>query len=336
MGTPEHFRRRSHPLAILLLPFSLLFYLLSALRRLAYRIGLKQVHRFKVPVVVVGNITVGGSGKTPLVIWLCNHLREQGYRPGVVMRGYGGRAKEWPQPVSAESDPHIVGDEAVVIASGTGSPLAVSPNRVEAVQSLLDDGDCDLVISDDGLQHYALGRDLEVVVVDGERQLGNGFLLPAGPLREGRWRLDKADLVVFNGCNSIQKQQKEREYCMRFSPGDLVNLVTDRRMPVREMNGRTVHAVAGLGNPERFFNMLEEKGIDTIQAGFPDHYAYTRADISFDDDLPVIMTEKDAVKCRAFAARNMWYLELRVEPESSFTEAVTQRIEEIKLGQKTA
>ena len=123
---------------------------------------------------------------------------------------------------------------------------------------------------------------------------------------------------------------------MRFSPGDLVNLVTDRRMPVREMNGRTVHAVAGLGNPERFFNMLEEKGIDTTQAGFPDHYAYTRADISFDDDLPVIMTEKDAVKCRAFAARNMWYLELRVEPESSFTEAVTQRIEEIKLGQKTA
>jgi tetraacyldisaccharide 4'-kinase len=185
--------------ALPLLPLSALFGSASALRRLFYRLRLKRVHHFDVPVVVVGNLTVGGTGKTPLVIWLSRHLAARGFRPGIVSRGYGGSARHWPQQVRADSDPVVVGDEAVLLAQRTGCPMCVSPHRSQAVETLLRHTDCDIVISDDGLQHLAMGRDLEILVVDGQRGLGNGFLLPAGPLRELPVRLRRADLAISSG-----------------------------------------------------------------------------------------------------------------------------------------
>lgn len=309
----DHYWYARSPWLVLLTPLSLLFRILVRLRRGAYRKGLLRTRRLAVPVIVVGNITVGGTGKTPLVAWLAGYLRERGFRPGIVARGYGGRAATWPQQVRVDSDPAVVGDEAVLLAGLTGCPMAVGPRRVAAVEALLKYNDCDLVISDDGLQHYALGRDIEIIVIDGVRRFGVGFMLPAGPLREPVSRLREADLLVVNGIGGAGEHQ------MKLKAGTARNLRDDgMTRPLAEFRDSRVHAVAGIGNPERFFQSLRQVIRRVEEHPFPDHHRYRAQDLRFDDDAPVLMTAKDAVKCRRFASGNEWYVPVRAELSRDF------------------
>lgn len=320
-------------LALPLLPLSALFGLASGFRRLLYRTGLKQVHRFGVPVIVVGNLAVGGTGKTPLVIWLSRYLAARGFRPGIVSRGYGGSARHWPQQVRADSDPVVVGDEAVLLAQRTGCPMCVSPDRSQAVETLLRHTDCDIVISDDGLQHLAMDRDLEIVVVDGQRGLGNGFLLPAGPLREVPARLRRADLAISSG------SRWENLPVMEVVNPRLVPLLPSTGAaprPLEALAGRQVHAVAGIGNPRRFFDLLEARGLRVIPHVFPDHHPFRRIDLWFEPDLPVVMTEKDAVKCRRYGKPDHWVVQIDVQPEQAFIDRLDRLLEVLKIGQEAA
>lgn len=319
-----------NPISLALLPLSLLFATTVALRRLAYRAGLRPVRQFAVPVLVVGNLTVGGTGKTPLVIWLAKHLRGLGWRPGIVARGYGGRARFWPQQVRSDSDPAMVGDEAVLLATATRCPVCVGPDRPAAVAAMLEHTDVDLVLSDDGMQHYALGRDLEIAVIDGRRRLGNGFLLPAGPLREPASRLRDADLVVANG------PAEPGEYSMHLQRPSLRELHTDREVELADFAGCRVHAVAGIGNPRRFFELLTGLGMQVEAHPFPDHHAFRAADLAFEDGLPVLMTAKDAVKCRRIAGQDCWVLDISTQPDSAFIRRLEAALKDIVDGQKVA
>ncbi len=295
-----------HPLALLLWPASIVFRLLSTLRRWGYRSGLLTTEYPGVPVIVVGNIAVGGTGKTPLVIALAERLRQAGYRPGIISRGYRGKARHWPQQVRPDSDPVMVGDEAVLLAQRSGCPVAVGPDRVATARALLTASDSDILISDDGLQHYRLGRDIEIAVIDGVRRLGNGYLLPAGPLREPAQRLKQVDFTVVNGGIA-----GKLEYPMPLLPQRFIPLRPHApSQPLSAFNGQRVHAIAAIGNPQRFFDTLRELGIEVIEHCFPDHHLLQAEDIRFDDDLAVLMTEKDAVKCRRFATAGCWYLEI--------------------------
>jgi tetraacyldisaccharide 4'-kinase len=301
------------PWLILLAPAALVYCGLGRLRRWLYHAGLLARHRMPVPVVVVGNLTAGGTGKTPLVIWLVEFLRASGYHPGVIARGYKGRAHGWPQRVCADSDPLFAGDEAVLLAGRCGCPVVVGPDRVKAARALLERGECDLIVSDDGLQHHALERDVEIVVIDGERRFGNGFCLPAGPLRESTDRLTDADLRVVNGSGIAG------EYPMMLHLGKAISL--EHGISPRELaafNRQSVHAVAGIGNPVRFFACLRRAGMRLQEHVFPDHHVYTAADLDFGDDRPVVMTEKDAVKCRNFGLRNCWYIPVTIQMEEEF------------------
>jgi tetraacyldisaccharide 4'-kinase len=319
----DHFWYARSPWLVLLTPFSLLFRMLVALRRFAYRRGLLRSYKLPVPVIIVGNITVGGSGKTPLVAWLADYLREKGYRPGIVARGYGGNASSWPQQVRRDSDPAIVGDEAVLLAAMTGCPMAVAPDRFAAATALVKYHDCDVVIADDGLQHYALQRDIEIIVIDGVRRFGAGFMLPAGPLREPVSRLREADLVVVNGLGG------GREYPMKLKSHTLRNLLDDSRTcQPDEFRQRRVHAVAGIGNPERFFQALRQVLGNVETHAFPDHHHFTRQDIAFDDAAPVLMTAKDAVKCRRFATGNEWYMPVTAELTGEFCTCLDALLDE--------
>ncbi|MDX1696808.1 MAG: tetraacyldisaccharide 4'-kinase [Thiohalobacterales bacterium] len=307
-----HWYARS-PWLLLLTPLSLVFRMASALRRAAYRAGLLRSRHPPVPVIVIGNITAGGTGKTPLVVWLAAHLQSRGYRPGIIARGYGGRAKQWPQQVRSDSDPAAVGDEAVMLADRTGCPMAVGPDRLAAADALIEHNDCDVIISDDGLQHYALQRDIEIAVIDGVRRFGTGFMLPAGPLREPVWRLDEVDLVVVNGLGS------GREHPMRMLISEAVRLKDGARRALAEFKPETVHAVAGIGHPERFFRALAGSVRSLEPHPFPDHHGFTPQDIDFGDDRAILMTEKDAVKCREFAGDNVWYVPVEVHMQDEFT-----------------
>ena len=289
--------------ARLLLPVSWLFARIAKLRRWAYRRGVKQVTRLRVPVIVVGNISVGGTGKTPLVVWLAGLLKQAGFKPGIVSRGYGGAAFTRPQDVIPESEPDMVGDEAVLISRRTLCPMVVGPDRAAAARHLLEHALCDVIIADDGLQHYALGRDIEIAVVDGTRRFGNGFCLPAGPLREAVDRLEEVDFVVCHG------KPNAGEYTMRLE-GDTALRVAGNGMRCRlaDLGRLQVHAVTGIGNPIRFFEHLKSFGLTFDIRVFPDHHRYRRDDIAFPDRAPVLMTEKDAVKCRAIADDRHWYV----------------------------
>lgn len=284
-------------------PLSWLFGLVSRIRRRRQR-GSAELSRLPVPVIVVGNIAVGGTGKTPFVIWLVELLRSRGWSPGVISRGYGGSARLWPQPVLPTSDPALLGDEPVLIAQRTGCPVSVGPDRNVAARHLLERGGVDIIVSDDGLQHYRLWRDLEVAVVDASRGLGNGALLPAGPLREPPDRLRECGLVVVNGTGwtaPAGRQLNMRLYSMQARA-----LAGDEVRPISSFGGQTVHAVAGIGNPARFFSMLSQHHIRLTMHPFPDHHPFRAEDLQFGDDAPVLMTEKDAVKCRDFARPNHW------------------------------
>ena len=300
-GFPEYWLRSSGK-TLALLPLSWLYRAVTATRRLAYVTGLRRQQRLPVPVLVIGNIFVGGTGKTPLVLWVVRYLASSGRRPGIITRGYGGNAENWPQLVDADSDPFAVGDEPVLLAQRGGCPVVASPDRVQAAEALLHHHGCDVVVSDDGLQHYRLGRDLEVVVIDSARGLGNGHCLPAGPLRESRRRLRHVDMIVANGGPSwltpyyfTLKVKRAWSVC---DPG-----VTRQ---LNDFSGLQVHAVTGIGNPDRFFAALRRFGMEVVAHPFPDHHPFTEQDITFDDDLPVLMTEKDAVKCRGYANERHW------------------------------
>ena len=296
---------------ILLLPMSWFFCLLTTVRRWLYRHDWLTVNHFAAPLIIVGNITVGGTGKTPFVIWLSDFLRNKGYRPGIVSRGYGGKASQWPQAVMPESNPVLVGDEAVLLARRCRCPMVVSPNRSDAVKMLLKNFDCDIVIADDGLQHYAMGRDIEIVIVDGLRRFGNGYMLPAGPLREPVTRLKSVDLCVING-----EPQASDEYRMTLTQSSLYNLQAPEKIDgLSIFKGKSVHAVAGIGHPEKFFDLLSTAGIEVVAHSFPDHHVYCADDLNFGDDNPVLMTEKDAVKCASFAKSDYWVVAIEMAPE---------------------
>ncbi len=297
--------------SVALRPLSWLFRGAVAARRAAYRSGLLRSRRFDVPVIVVGNITVGGTGKTPLVIWIVELLRREGYRPAIVSRGYRGRARHWPQQVRPDSDPVMVGDEAVVLARRCRCPIAVGPDRAAAVEALLRHSDCDVIVSDDGLQHYGLARDVEIAVIDGTRRFGNGLCLPAGPLREPVSRLDSVDMTVVNSGSALR-----REYPMTIGALSLRKVRDDEiaYLPA-EFPSRDVHAVAGIGHPARFFRQLRQLGFTPVEHPFPDHHDFTAADLEFGDLHPVVMTEKDAVKCRRFCGDDCWYLAVEAQPD---------------------
>ena len=316
--SPESLWYSRSRLALALLPLAGLFRLAVQLRRSAYRHGWLKVHRLPVPVVVVGNISVGGTGKTPLVVWLAHFLAQAGYSPGIVTRGYGGRAESWPQLVRPDSDPSRVGDEAVLLARRCACPVVAGPNRPKAAARLIEEQGCDLILADDGLQHYALARDIEIAVTDGVRRHGNGWCLPAGPLREPVQRLERVDLRVCNGGTPAAG-----EIAVALAPGDMVNLVQPSlSQPLAALRGEKVHAVAGIGYPERFFELLREAGLEVIAHPFRDHHAFAAEDIDFADDLPVLMTEKDAVKCRPFARPRHWYLPVEAQPDPALGAAL--------------
>ena len=282
--------------------------------------------RLPVPVVVVGNISVGGTGKTPVTIWLIEQARALGFRPGVISRGYGGRAASYPLRVTASTDPAECGDEPALIARRTGAPVAVAPDRVAAGRLLIEQDDVDLLIADDGLQHYRLMRDLEFCVIDGARGLGNGARLPAGPLREPASRLTSVDAVIVNGpLAAAPPAHGQPQLAMRLGVERALSLQTGEAMPLSSFKGQQVRAIAGIGNPQRFFAALEAHGLVVIPQPFPDHHRYTRADLAFGDDAPVLMTEKDAVKCAAFARPGWWC----VPAEAQFGEADTAHVRKL-------
>lgn len=309
------------PLRWGLAPLSGLFYLVATLRRLAYQRGLVKSHSLPVPVIIVGNISVGGSGKTPLVLWLAQQLQQKGWRPGIISRGYGGKAANYPLTVTADTPASDSGDEPKLLALRSGCPVVVAPDRVAAGRQLLTEFNCNIIISDDGLQHYRLARDLELVVVDARRGFGNGFCLPAGPLREPVSRLEKVDFVIWHG-------KTQQPWTMQLALKDAVNLKDKRRQPVTDWQGQTIHAVAGIGDPQRFFAQLQSAGLQVIAHAFPDHHIYSAADLGFTDKLPVLMTEKDAVKCKAFASENCWSVPADAVLTDGLADAIGNRLKE--------
>ncbi len=317
----------SHPakwlLVPLLLPLTAIFWLLSSLRRLNFKLGLSKSHQLTKPVIVVGNIGVGGNGKTPIVIYLVELSRTLGLTPGVISRGYGGKAPHYPYLVNANSTPLEAGDEPILIQHRCQVPVAVGSDRIASAELLIKQG-CDIVISDDGLQHYRLQRDVELVIVDGKRLFGNGLLLPAGPLREGQWRLSTSDLVIYNGKVTTNINNVFEAIDMTLAATELCNLQTGERIELFDFieTHAYVNAIAGIGAPQRFFDTLKKHSfVIEKQQSFVDHHSFTLADFSaFDDNIPLLMTEKDAVKCRDFCKPNWWYLPV----DATFTQAEQQ------------
>jgi len=324
----------------MLLPLSGVYWLLISLRRCLYGISLLGRHRAVVPVIVVGNITAGGTGKTPVTIWLAQELRDRGFSPGIVSRGYGGSRSSTSMRVDAASDPGVVGDEPVLLAKRTGCPVVVDANRSRAAQMLVDDA-VNVIIADDGLQHYRLERTYEICVIDGARGLGNRLLLPAGPLRETIDRLSQVDQVIVNGRISDMAgdltavEQNAIEFQLQANEVSRLNGSLTR--PIERFSGTTVHAVAAIGNPGRFFDMLRAHGIQVIEHALRDHAKLTRQDLSFGDDFDVLMTEKDAVKLKAVSSDKFWTVpvELQIDPliAGPWLEQIESRLRE-GLGQQ--
>ncbi len=295
---------------ILLMPLSWVFGVVVVSRKWLYKTGWLKSVRLSVPVVIVGNINVGGTGKTPLVIWLAEQLQSAGYRPGIISRGYGGNAKQVAE-VFTSSNPFEVGDEPVLIAMRTSCPVFVSAGRVEAGRALLAaHPECNVIISDDGLQHYRLQRDVEIIVYDSVKGFGNGALLPAGPLRESKNRLKTVDAVVSNGSvvnDALLLTLKPIE--MQLESTDFYNALDNRiKSDAQAFIGQKVLAIAGIGNPMRFFNQLRRMGLNFQSQSYSDHHAFTVRDFEGVEADVIVMTEKDAVKCRSFANSNFWVL----------------------------
>lgn len=303
-----------------LVPLAWVYEFLMNCRRKLYQCGIFYSKKFPIPVIVVGNITTGGTGKTPLVMHIVELLSKQGWQPGIVTSGYKGNHKK-PEEVSKNSNPKLVGDEALVLANRLACPIVVGRKRVEALQTLLEKAQVNIVVTDDGLQHYALQRDIEIAVIDGKRRFGNGYCLPAGPLREPKNRLSKVDFIVNNGEN------RQGEYPMEYIAGKIYRAKnTKEQQSIDSFRGKTVHAVAGIGNPTRFFELLTRHGINLIPHAYPDHHAFSSKDIHFNDNLPVFLTEKDVVKCFSFVSDHHWVIPIEVAIDPLFDERLLTAI----------
>lgn len=311
---------------ILLIPLSWLFWLLSTSRRLSYKLGILKSYRAAVPLIVVGNVSVGGTGKTPLVIWLVEQLGLAGFSPGVISRGYGSKPG-FPVAVIEASSPAEVGDEPVLIARRARCPVWVGADRTAAQQALLQTHpECNIIISDDGLQHYRMQRDIELVVVDAERGFGNGQLIPAGPLREPLSRLSKVDAVICNGAYNAKRSNLDG-FSMSLQGNTIRNLQEpDKTINAEALQGQTIHAVAGIGNPQRFFQQLRDMGLLVECHAFADHYAFQPEDLAFAGDDAILMTEKDAVKCSGFAKPNWWYLPVDAVVDKALADYIVQKL----------
>ena len=295
-----------------------------AARAALYRRGwLRSRHPGK-PVIVVGNVIAGGSGKTPLTIALVERLRAEGFSPGVASRGYGRDEAGTPRWVDAALDPRLGGDEPVLIARRTGVPVRVDADRAAAAQALVDAG-CDVIVCDDGLQHYRLARDVEIEVIDGRRRYGNGLPIPAGPMREPAARGARCDFRVLN-LGGDDGEAGFGEWPMRLMSDAVLAMRGARTAPLSAFAGQRVHAVAGIGDPERFFAMLRGQGIAVVPHAFADHHAYRAGDFAFGSDLPVLMTEKDAVKCAAFADARCWSVPIRAALPEAFWIALIEKL----------
>ncbi|WP_415896311.1 tetraacyldisaccharide 4'-kinase [Neptuniibacter sp. QD57_21] len=315
------------PAPCVLKPFSALYRFLAKRKKDA---DLQQAWVAPVPVIIVGNISVGGTGKTPLTISLVERLKLEGYKPGIISRGYKSKATQFPFDVTTAGSPELAGDEPFMLAQRCQCPVIIDPNRPSAARYLLDNYECDLIISDDGLQHYRLDRDIEIVVIDGERGLGNRVLMPAGPLREEPDRLRSVDLIVSNGCLQSKIAEAATVEEMFLQPTALKNCLTDEELSLDALSGKQVHAVAGIGNPQRFFNTLEQElKVTVIPHAKPDHSFYTVEDFQFSDDYPVIMTEKDAVKVTEFAQSHCWYLQIKAQLAERF---YAQLLDKLKIA----
>lgn len=317
----QHEWQTSSAWQMILAPLSMVFGGAAAARRFFYRCGLLRSYKLSLPVVVVGNITVGGTGKTPLTLWIARLLREQRLCPGIISRGYRGHNIA-PQQVHAGSNPDEVGDEPLLMAKASRCPVWVGRDRVAAAHALLKaNPQCNVLISDDGLQHYRLQRDIEIAVVDGERLFGNGKLLPAGPLREPLSRLKNLDAVVVNGPTKDKQQ-----YQMSLVGDIFYNLaVPERCEKAAAFRGKKIHAIAGIGNPQRFFSHLQALGLDCVEHAYPDHYRFSAEDLQLDAEL-ILMTEKDAVKCFRFATEKCWFLKVEARMEAAFSVKLLQNI----------
>jgi tetraacyldisaccharide 4'-kinase len=303
--------------SILLLPFSLIYGILVQFRVVGYRLGVLERSEVGIPVIVVGNLTVGGSGKTPLVIRLVHLLALEGFTPGIVSRGYRAQPTKNPHLVEKDGDPSMVGDEPLLMRQQTGCPVVIDPDRLRGARHLMNQCGVDIVVSDDGLQHSRLSRSVEIAVVDGDRRFGNGFLLPAGPLRETVSRLDTVDFIVTNGGQALAG-----EYQMRTTLDTAVHLTTGERRPLTQFLDKNIYAIAGIGNPTRFFEDLGLVGLSFCGRSFPDHHPYRSADLNDLYSSTVVMTSKDAVKCRNIAGPDWWAIQQTTEIDESFTQAL--------------
>ena len=326
---------RKAPWLWLLWPFSLLYRMAACSHK-----RWQQAQAFSgevplVPVIVVGNITAGGTGKTPLVIALCQHLKKQGRQPGIISRGYGGRADSYPLAVTAATPVHRCGDEPVLIADKTGCPVMVAPDRRQALDALICENVVDVVLSDDGLQHYRLPRYLQIAVVDGDRWFGNGLCLPAGPLREPLSRLEQVEYVIVNGGEPKSYPLLQNACSMQVRPISLTNLCSGEKRSFcgQPFDSReTIQAVTALGNPQRFFAALEALPNPVQARSYPDHYRFETRDFApdqFAPDQPVVMTEKDAVKCLGFATANMWSVQITVELPADFLASIDAKLADL-------
>jgi tetraacyldisaccharide 4'-kinase len=321
----QHHWYRLSPLHVLLFPLSLVFRALAWLRRFLFRSGILPSVKLPVPVVVVGNISVGGTGKTPLTLWLAQQLIENGWHPCIVSRGYtkNKACRKTPREVSFDDAADVVGDEPLLMAQRALCPVWIGRDRPAAGLALLQaHPECDIILSDDGLQHYRLHRDAEIVVIDGARRFGNGLLLPAGPLREPVSRLRRADALVVNG-----GQVSDGEFAMSLSGSLFYNLLNPgTTLNASEFAGQRLHAIAGIGHPQRFFSHLEHLGLTAQHHAFPDHHHYSTADIAFDDADAILMTEKDAVKCAAFANEKCWVLRVDAQVSPALAQLIIEKV----------
>lgn len=318
-------------LAYLLWPLSFIYRIFIFLRRKFYQLHFLKINYLTVPVIVVGNITIGGTGKTPVVIALARFLKEKGWRPGIISRGYGGNTKHFPCLVHQNSNAREVGDEPLLIARHTACPTVIDPNRSRGAKSLLKRSNCNIVISDDGLQHLSLGRNMEIIVVDGERRFGNNFCLPAGPLREPVSRLNSVDFVISKGIT------QSNEFKLSLIPDYFYQLIqTKNKQPAEYFSNKKVHAVAGIGNPYQFFQTLRKLGLAIIEHPFPDHHQFKLRDFNYGDDAIIIMTEKDAVKCIGFVDTRLWCLKTEIDLDHNFLNAMLNRINVINKNLKSS